>query len=252
MSSAPVRGPDTAGSLRAAGRWERCLRVAVAVLGAAVLAVGRHEFVTFGVHLQLTVLAAVLAAVGLLPRQDARGWIVVALAVTGLSVVVVLWVDSPPGSTLSVVVALCAVQALAALVALLLESTVVEPAVPEEKSPQEAYEHLIEAYRDYQACAARYQQQPAGQQTAAGQAAAHAGADATVSGRQSLAALEARYIQHGGVASTVRTVGSAPGAATAAVTGDPGVPGINRGTPPAPGISDGNRPRERTSPSVWP
>src|SRR5690349_21545585 len=77
----------------APNRVERSLSAIVAILGAATFGVGVGSPLATGFSVRLAVLAAVIAAVGLLPRQPGRGWIVVAIAVTGLLDAVATWLS---------------------------------------------------------------------------------------------------------------------------------------------------------------
>jgi hypothetical protein len=212
----------------------RSLWTAVAVLGLANFAVSFGSPVLLGFPVRLSALAAILAAVGLLPGQAVRGWIVVALAGTGFLDALAAWVRAgQPGWALTLITVLNVLQSLAAVAALLHESRIFGSVESDGAPDYSTYARLLQAYQAY---AAQYQQRPPMQYNAAGQATAGAQAEATAqaagaraNAQESFAALQARYAQHGIGAPAQQSRGSA-GAPSAPVT-DPGVPGANRGVP---------------------
>jgi hypothetical protein len=114
---------EAADSSHHANRITRLLWAVVAVLGAATLGVGLSLSLATGFSVRLAVLAAVISAVGLLPRHMGRGRIVVAFAVTGLPYAVSTWVTGSGWDwALPVIVVLNASQSLAAVGALLSET----------------------------------------------------------------------------------------------------------------------------------
>jgi len=121
---APTVGtPASANSPKARpSRITRALWAVVAVLGATTFAVGLAAPVLLGYPVRLSVLAATVAAVGLLPNQATRGWIVVALAVAGCLDALTVWIKADEASwTIVVILALNSVQSVAAVGALLRE-----------------------------------------------------------------------------------------------------------------------------------
>lgn len=204
----------------------RALWAAVAVLGAATFGVSVAAPVASGYPMRLSVFAAVVAAVGLLPGQGDRGWIVVALAATGFGDATCSWVvGGIPNWAVTVVMVLTALQSLAAAGALLHEgrATHTKDAATGDYS---AYAQLTQLYQAY---AAHYQQprpesQAAAYATAAAQAEAAArGADAA---QESFADLQARYARHG-VGATEQPARGSSGVQSVAPAAAPGVPGAN-------------------------
>ena len=101
-------------------RVVRLLWVVVVVLGVAAFAVSVSSSTLMSFPVRLSVLAAAVAAVGLLPRQAGHGWIVLALAITGSLDALTTWiVASGPSWALPVIFVLNALQSLAAAGALL-------------------------------------------------------------------------------------------------------------------------------------
>lgn len=76
----------------AEGRHGQVCWLIVGSLGIASFGVSVGSPVLIGWPVWFSVLAAVIAAVGLLPGQQQRGWIVVALAVTGFLSALSLWI----------------------------------------------------------------------------------------------------------------------------------------------------------------
>ena len=213
-------------------RPSRALWAVVAVLGLATFAVSLRSPVLLGFPVRLSVLAAVVAAVGLLPSQAGRGWIVVALAVTGFLDALAAWIGAgEPSWALTVIMVLNALQSLAAVGALLHETRGVRSVDPDGAPDYAAYVRLAQAYQAY---ATQYQQSSPAQYTAAGQASAQAQSEATAraadAAQESFAALQARYAQHGVGAPAQQSRDSA-GAPSVVPVSDPGVPGTNRDLP---------------------
>jgi hypothetical protein len=215
-------------------RLSRFLWTVVAVLGPVTFAVSVGSPVLLGFPVRLSVLAAIVAAVGLLPKQAGRGWIVVALAVTGFLDVLATWIRAgEPGWALTVIMVLNALQSLAAVGALLFEIGVLGSVESDGVPDYSAYARLAQAYQVY---AAQYQQAPVPRYDAAGQATGHVQADATAgaapagtdAARESFAALQARYARHGLGGRVQQSSGSA-GARSVVPVADTGVAGANRG-----------------------
>jgi hypothetical protein len=223
-----------------ADRFNRALWAVVAVLGAGAFGASFGALVPLSWPVTLSILAAIVAAVGLLPGQADRGWVVVAAAVAGALDAVAAWATAASvGWALPAVAVLNVVQALAATAALLRQARSVLTA----KSGAEAdYRAYLEMVRSYQAYAAQSQQPPAAAtQSAAGQASAHAhqAASATVDDRSRASAeyeaLQAKYAQHGiGAPREQARTAAGPQAARAAGH-DPGVPGTDRAVVDPPG-----------------
>jgi len=214
-------------------RLARSLWMVVAVFGAATFAVSFASPVALGFPVRLSVFAAIVAAVGLLRGQAGRGWIVVALALTGFLDAADTWVRSgETGWALTVIMVLNALQSLTAVGALLRETRTLRSADSDSARDYLAYAQFATAYQSY---ATQYQQPTAphtpAEATASAQGEGSASArTATVPGEQeSLAALQARYARHG-VGSTQQAHGS-PGAFPASPVADPGMPGVDRGAP---------------------
>ncbi|WP_445161737.1 DUF5336 domain-containing protein [Mycobacterium sp. Dal123C01] len=211
----------------------RSLWALAAVLGPATFAVDLGSPTLLGYPVRISVLAAIVAAVGLLPGQATRGWIVVALAVTGCLDAVAVWIKADEtGWALTVVVVLNSLQAVAAVGALLRESREPGSAESEGVSDYSAYTRLAEAYQAY---ATQYQQLFSAPHSAAGQAGAQAEAEATAGVRgdtaqESFAAMQAKYARHGVVGTARQSRGVAAAPATPS-TADTGVPGANRVAP---------------------
>lgn len=210
----------------------RCLSVVVALLGAATFAVSFASPEVFGMPVQLSVFAAIVAAVGLLRGQVGRGWVVVALTLTGFMDAAATWVKSGDTSwALSVIMVLGALQSLAAVGALLLETGTLRSADSQSARDYLAYSQFAAAYQAY---ATQYQQ-PSAPHTAA-QASAQAYGEGSASAtapvdaeQESLAALQARYARHG-VGPAQQSHGSR-GATSARPAADPGMPGADRSVP---------------------
>ena len=225
-------GPSDPSSSRAI----RSLWVVVAVLGAATFAVSFGSSVATGFSVRLAVLAAAIAAVGLLPRQAGRGWIVVAFAVTGLLDALATWVAASASDwALPVIFVLNALQSLAAVGALLGESGALRSA-PVGGQDYAAYASFAAAYQAY---VAQYQQTPMPYYYAGGQASAQARAAAQASAYhsgvpadpgQASEAFRASYAQYSGYATAEGARGSSRGPSELPAA-DPGLPDAIRGAP---------------------
>jgi Family of unknown function (DUF5336) len=208
----------------------RCLWSVVSILGPAAFAVSFASPEVFGLPVQLGIFAAIVAAVGLLRGQAGRGWIVVALTLTGFLDAAATWVES--GETrwaLSVIMVLGALQSLAAVGALLLETRSRRSADSQSARDYLAYSQFAAAYQAY---ATQYQQPSAPYTAPQASAQAHGEASATAPAdaeQESLAALQARYARHG-VGPAQQSHGSR-GATSARPVVDPGMPGADRGVP---------------------
>lgn len=217
------------------------LWLAVSVLGLGTFGVSFGTPVLLGWTIWFSVLAAVTAAVGLIPHQRTHGWIVVTFAVTGFLNALSTWFNTEQaGWALVVIVVLNALQAAAAVAALLLAGDT--ESVGDSGPDYAAYAQYAQAYQAYQAYAMQYQQGPAPQSSAAGQAA-HAQGGATVQGRgstgarggaadaaqESYEAIQQRYAQYSGNPAAVPHRGSA-GAPAVGPRPDAGIPNYGRGT----------------------
>lgn len=187
-------------------RLRRLLWTVVAILGPMSFGVslGSPQVADYG--LRPSVLAAIVAAVGLLPGQQVRGWVVVTLAVAGLLDTLAALVSAgPSNAALISVVALAAAQSIAAAVALLQERGARAPSESAYPQGHSAYDSLVQAYRAYAALYQQYCQESLAHYDAAGQAEAHGRAD-NVSKvawgqadpvQESFANLRAKYARHG-------------------------------------------------------
>jgi hypothetical protein len=215
----------------------RALWIATAVLGLITFGVSFWSPVTLGWAVWFTVLAAVVAAIGLLPRQSAHGWVAATLAVTGFLVALSTWLTADEaGWAVVVIVVLNLLQAAVALAALLLAD---DEQPVQSGADYAAYAQYMQAYQAY----AQYQQAaPAQQQAAAqGRATAQAQSTATAQARgvagaradaaqESYEALQQRYQQHAGRPSAPQPPGAAHAQAPAAGP-DPGIPNYGRSRP---------------------
>jgi Family of unknown function (DUF5336) len=212
-------------------RVVRLLWVVVVVLGLATFAVSVSSSAVMSFPVRLAVLAAAIAAVGLLPRQAGHGWIVLAFAITGSLDALAMWiVVSGPGWAPPVIFVLNALQSLAAVGALLGEAGVLRSGSVGEQD-YSAYA----AFAAYQAYVAQYQQ-PSTPYYAAGQAAAevHGVADASASSsgapthsEQQSEALRAKYAQYGGYSTAEGSRDSRQ--ASGVPVAEPALPGAIRG-----------------------
>ena len=228
---------DTPGYSGFAGysRLGRSLWIVVAVLGAASMGVSVGSPAPLGFSVRLSVAAGIIAAVGLLPKQSERGWIVVALAISGFLDAAAAWIAlGAPHWTLTVVMVLDALQSGAALGALLHEPT--RP-VSADADDRRHYSEYVAASAAYQAYAMQYQHASMAQYDAMGQATAWAEADAAgryVNDAQgdathdSNVALHARYVQY----RTSDSRPDSPGTSDTRLAGpDTGLPAGNHASP---------------------
>jgi hypothetical protein len=210
----------------------RLLSLIVVVLGIAIYAVSFESPVKLGLPVQLSVFAAIVAAVGLLPSQAGHGWIVVALTGTGLLDALASWIMADEQSwAFTVVMSINAVQSIAAVGALMQDTNVRRSAASVGAEDYSAYLRVAQAYQAYAAqCQAPLAPPPAagrGAGQAQGEAAAPAqtAATRTDAAQREFAALRAKYAQSGFVA-PVQQLRSPAGTASVP-TG--GVPGASRG-----------------------
>ncbi len=217
-------------------RLHRFLWIVVAVLGFVTFGASFGSAAGHGFAVQFSVLAAVVSAVGLLPKQDGRGWIVVALAVTGFLDALATWTTADEQWALTVVLVLNALQALAAVVALLYETRRLSSAEPSGGVDYSAYAQFAQSYQAY---AAQYQQAAAAASySAAGQATARAqsegrapAAAGTAAQEDPLAGLKARYARHGGDAAQGQQSRETAQGQSTPVGDRPGVPDVNHLVP---------------------
>jgi hypothetical protein len=214
----------------------RFLWIVVAVLGSMTFGASFRSAAGHGFAVQFSLLAAVVSAVGLLPKQDGRGWVVVALAVTGFLDALATWITADEQWALTVVLVLNALQALAAVVALLYETRRLASAEPPGGLDYSAY---AQSYQSYQAYVAQYQQAAAASSySAAGQATARAQSEGrapvgarTPAQEDPLAGLEARYARHGGDAGAGQQSRETAQGKWRPVGDRPGVPDVNHVVP---------------------
>jgi hypothetical protein len=214
----------------------RSFSIIVVALGIAIYAVSLDSPVKLDLPVQLSVFAAIVAAVGLLPSQAGHGWIVVATTGTGfLDMLASRIMADEQGWTFTVVMSINAVQSIAAVGALLQETRGRRSAASAGAADYSAYLRLAQAYQTY---ATQYQPPPP-QYPTAGQGAAQVQADAvapaqtetphTDAARVQYAAMRAKYSQSG-VIGPVQQSRSSAGTASVPVA-DAVVPGANRGVP---------------------
>ena len=222
------------GDTETTNRVERSLRAIVAILGAATFGVSVGSPLGTGFSVRLAVLAAIIAVVGLLPRQPDRGWIIVALAVSGLLDAVATWLSaSDSGWMLPVVVVLNGLQSLAAVGALLSETGTVRSRAAGTQT-YSSYAEFVAAYQNY---VAQYQQAPtqyyeSGQASADAQAEAVQPAEHPADADQWSAALRAKYAQYDPLSARVTGADASRDLSISGETPrDPGVPGTTREKP---------------------
>ncbi|MDV3128471.1 DUF5336 domain-containing protein [Mycobacterium sp. 21AC1] len=212
----------------------KSLWVATGAFGAAAWAVGLAAVIPLGFAVPLSVLAGAVAVIGLLPRQAARGWLAVAIAVVALADAVTTTVTTGESTWVLIVVdVLVALQVVVAVSALLLE-----PREPVGSSGPEddyaAYAQYAQAYRDY---AEQYGSYWPEQYSAAGGEAdavgyGRANGAGTVRGEQDAwADMEAKYAQHTSPVAPAPAEGGGR-QADGIHAGDPGIPGVNRADRP--------------------
>jgi hypothetical protein len=228
----------------------QALWMAAAVLGLATFGISFGSPVAPGWAMWFSVLAAVVAGIGLLPGQGEHGWLAATFAVTGFLVALSTWVKADgAGWAIAVMVVLNLLQAAVAVAALMLGG---ERQAGQAGPDYAAYTQYVQAYQAY----AQYQQAPPAQQRSAGQgqaaAQAHSTATAQVRGhagaradsaQESYEALQQRYQQQAAYPPAPPQRGAAGGAAAAAGL-DPGIPSYGRGGPSA-AQQPGARPEEQ-------
>ena len=195
-------------------------------LGLAAWVVGLTTTVPPGLAVSFAVLAGAVAAVGLVPGQAVRGWLVVAVAVTAFTATVTA---GGVGWGPIVVDVLIALQVVVAMSALLLEPRVSSAAQSAPENDYAAYAEYVRAYRDY---AQQYESQWPEQYSTAGMAEAAGDARGTVvdaarGDQDGWADLQAKYSRHispVAPASSARTARRADGGDNA----DAGMPGVDR------------------------
>ncbi len=234
FSTAPAADDDNA--QRANIFW-----MTVAVLGLVTFGVSFGAPTLLGWVVWFSVLAAAITGVGWIPGQDRHGWLVAAFAVTGFLSGLSMWIKADgSGWAMVVVVVVNALQAIAAVAALVLEGNA-KTSASDSGPDYAAYTQYAQAYQAY---AMQYQQQAPPQTAAAGQATAYgqgqsaatadargtAGArgQAADAAQESYEALQERYAQYGGYPPAPQQRGSA-GAPAAAAGPDPGIPSYGHG-----------------------
>lgn len=197
----------------------RSLWAVVAVLGLAAFVVCLCSPEPLGDPVRFSMLAAVVAAVGLLPRQTLRAWVVVALAITGYVDAMAAAIKATHvGWPMIVITVLNSLQSVLAVGALLREIRISKPGQPAGVSEQSAYARLVAAYQAY---ATQYQLFAA-QYGSTDQVEADATADVQAGSEQeSFEAMQARYARHGitGAVRQSRGVIAAPTVAPAVGSG---------------------------------
>lgn len=235
-SFAPVRSDDSR------GRVGRHLSTAVVVLGLATYFVSfgpMSEVARAGWEVWFPVLAAVIAALTLLPKRAPRNWIVVPLAVAGFLVALSTWIGADnAGWALVVIVALNAVQMVAAVAAVLIDAGVGDEDDDDVAPGYAAYPY----YAAYQADAAQQRRAPTHTATAQAHGAGAAEAQAQQSYEAWYEAMQARYAQYVDYLQHQPSAGE-----SASVSPDPGIAGAGRGA--APSVRrDAEPPQGETSP----
>jgi len=220
----------------------RTLSLVVTALGLAAFGSRFGSHAVTGLAVQLATLASVVAAISLLPRQEARHWLVATLAVTGFLDALAAWITvDVPHWVVVVVLVVNGLQAVVAVVALLCDTG--SPTSTEGHGGMDywAYAQSIQAYQAY---VAQYHQAAAASYGAAGQATAQAQSEARISAgapaatrqqRPAPVGLEERYAAHGVSPSREQFVGDSAQAPTAPREGyGPGIPHANRGAAESP------------------
>ncbi|GAS97972.1 uncharacterized protein RMCC_4937 [Mycolicibacterium canariasense] len=213
-------------------------------LGLAAWVVGLTAMVSPGLAVPLAVLAGAVAAVGLLPGQAVRGWLVVAVAFTAFTAATTATVTAAgAGWALIAVDVLVALQVVVAVSALLLEPRVAPATQSAPGNDYAAYAEYVRAYRDY---VQQYESQWPEQYSAAERAAAAGGAHGAVAGTAhdepggwaDLQATYARHLSPVAPAPSERSARRADGGDTA----DAGLPGVDWVTPRPPHAGSQNSP----------
>jgi Family of unknown function (DUF5336) len=223
------------GSESRTNRLTSSLWAAAAVFGLSSFAMSFASATALDSAPRFSLVAAIIAAVGLLRGQAGRGWIVVALAVTGLLDVVATWVRFGETDWVrTVVMALVALQSLVALGALVLESRALRTAHAVQARNLLDYNQFLTAYQAY---AMQFQQpsephatpQVPAQGRGEGTTSAATTASPVFADEDALAVLQARYAQHG-----VGPAGRYPGPSAKTPAGPvthSGMPGVDRSSP---------------------
>jgi len=213
---------------------QRSLWALTAVFGLAAWVIGLVALEDPGFAVTLSVLAGTVAAVGLVPGQSMRGWLVVAVAVTAFTAATTTAVVVGGASWGPVVVdVLVALQAVVAVSALLLEPRVHAATQPTSEGDYAAYAEYVRAYREY---AEQYESHWSDQQSAAGAAEATGEAHGIVAGDQDAwEDLQAKYTRHVSPAVPLRSERGARRAdgGDAASAGMPGADRVQRHRPAA-------------------
>lgn len=162
----------------------RALRLVVAVLGVAGLAVSTASTVPLGFSVHFSLLAGVVAAVTLIPGHSRHLWASVPLAAVGLADAVSTWTTTGlSGWPLAVITVLNALQTLAALAALFCDSASTRHRTAG-TSAAAGYHAYAQAYQAYQNLIVYQQYSSSSQEPATAQADSAA---------QSREALHAKY-----------------------------------------------------------
>ena len=204
---------------------QRSLWALTAVFGLAAWVIGLVALEAPGFAVTLSVLAGAVAAVGLVPAQVMRGWLVGAVAVTAFTAATTTVVVGGGDWGPIVVDVLVALQAVVAVSALLLEPRVCAATQPASESDYAAYAEYVLAYREY---AQQYESHWSGGQSAAGAAEATGEAHGIVVGDQDAwADLQAKYARHVSPVVPLRSERRAR-RADGGDTASAGMPGVDR------------------------
>ncbi|MFV8160782.1 DUF5336 domain-containing protein [Mycobacterium sp. 134] len=153
----------------------RALWLATAAIGLILYGVSFGSPTPVEWALWPAVLAAVIAAVGLAPRQPRHAWIVVSLAATGIAMALNTWIrTSDVGWALTTVLVLAVLQTGVAAAALMLDREPAEEISAE--SDYAAYTRYVQAYQIYTQQSQSMTPPPS---TVGGQATANAAGAAT-------------------------------------------------------------------------
>jgi hypothetical protein len=222
----------------------------VVVLGLTsfAMSLGSTQFPDYPVR--LSVLAATVAAIGLLPGQAMRGWVVAAVAVAGLldSLTTCARVGAAGGPLTSLVV-LDLLQSFAAVLALLLDARLFGAAESSVQQEYSAYQRLAQAYQEYAAQYQQYCQTYPDPHGTAAQAEAHAHPNADATGgrsdaaQESFVALQARYARQG-IGSAAQQSRGTPGEMPTGRVADIGVADRKNAVPESYSYPRGQQPAE--------
>lgn len=187
---------------------QRSLWALAAVFGLAAWVIGLVALEAPGFAVSLSVLAGTVAAVGLVPGQVIRGWLVVAAAVTAFTAATTIPVVVGGAGWVPIVVdVLVALQVVVAVAALLLEPRVCAASQPATEGDYAAYAEYIRAYQEY---AQQFEPNWTEGHSATGAAEATGEAKGNAAGDQDTwADLQAKYTRHVSPVVPLRSEGTA-------------------------------------------